>query len=145
MMQSSSTLTPDSVTVQPPNLNNHLGNGAAPGAQLNASNMNGQNASLQSQLSIAEMNLRCLAKLNLADSTDIPDGIAPAHHPSPSPSSHFTLADLISNERTFSNNIEALYKLGIGNGEYCQPTNLKNRINSQQICISFRYESITFG
>lgn len=58
--------------------------------------------------SIAEYNLHRLA--NLAESTDMPDGIVPPTNPSPAP--QFTLADLISNHGAFSNNLQALCKLG---------------------------------
>lgn len=110
-MMPPSALTPDAVPAQQSNLSNGLHSNGS-GSSLNAANMNAQNGNLQSQLSIAEINLRRLA--NLVESSDMPDGIGSARQPSPA---SFTLADLISNERAFSNNLEALYKLGFNNGK----------------------------
>lgn len=99
-----SALTPDTIAVQPPTPSNLIqSNGPITSAVVN---QNGSHVLLNT--SIAEYNLHRLA--NLAESTDIPDGIAPPSQPSPS--SQFTLADLISNERAFSNNLQALCKLG---------------------------------
>lgn len=110
-MMPPSALTPDAVAAAPPALHNSLHSNN--GSTMNSNNaMTASNGSLQSQLSIAEINLRRLA--NLVDSSDMPDGIVPASQPSQA--SHFTLADLISNERAFSNNLEALYKLGFNSG-----------------------------
>lgn len=111
-MMPPSALTPDSVAAPPSTMHSSLHSNG--GQQLNGNNMSASSSSLQSQLSIAEINLRRLA--NLVDSSDMPDGIVPAPQPSPA-QQHFTLADLISNERAFSNNLEALYKLGFNNGE----------------------------
>lgn len=99
-----SALTPETISISQPNLNNHIHSANPP--QI-TSNVVGQNGNLPS-LSIAEINLRRLA--NLVESTDIPDGIVPQTQSSPAP--QFTLADLISNERAFNNNLEALCKLG---------------------------------
>lgn len=100
-----SALTPDAITVQQPTQSNQIQpNGPMPSSVVN---QNGNQVLLNT--SIAEYNLHRLA--NLAESTDIPDGIAqPQSQPSPAPS--FTLADLISNERAFNNNLQALCKLG---------------------------------
>lgn len=110
-MMPPSALTPDAVSTQQSNMSSSMHSNSS--NTMNGSNMNGQNGNLQSQLSIAEINLRRLA--NLVESSDMPDGIGPARQPSPG---SFTLADLISNERAFSNNLEALYKLGFNNGKF---------------------------
>lgn len=110
-------LTPDSITVQqppppPPSAqNNHIqSNGTGTTSVVN---QNGSQILLNT--SIAEYNLHRLA--NLAETNDIPDGIPPSQA-SPAPS--FTLADLISNERAFNTNLQALCKLGNfnNNGSY---------------------------
>lgn len=117
-----SALTPDAITVQQPTQSNQI----QPNGPITSSvvNQNGNHVLLNT--SIAEYNLHRLA--NLAESTDIPDGIPPAQ-PSPSPS--FTLADLISNERAFNNNLQALCKLG--------------SFNNNGMCTWFILSSFYFG
>lgn len=113
-----SALTPDTIAVQPPaTQNNHIqSNGSI---TPSAVSQNGGQLPLLNT-SIAEYNLHRLA--NLAESTDIPDGIVPP--PQASPATPFTLADLISNEGAFSNNLHALYKLGnFNNNGKCIETN----------------------
>lgn len=85
-----------------PHVNHNVPNSTAhPGVVPNGGNM-------PMMTSIAEYNLHRLA--NLVESTDIPDGIGPQPQPSPAP--QFTLADLISNHGAFTNNLQALCKLG---------------------------------
>lgn len=111
-----SALTPDTIAaaaaVQQPTTQTNGHNG--PIAPSSVVTQNG-NQVLSLNTSIAEYNLHRLA--NLAESTDIPDGIVSSPQNSPAP--QFTLADLISNERAF-NNIQALCKLGNfnNNGKY---------------------------
>lgn len=107
-----SVLSPDTIPMQQHNnqMNGHLTNGPPPPTP----SMGGQttnNGQMSGITSMAEYNLHRLA--NLVESTDMTDSIAPAANPSPVPP--FTLADLISNERAFSNNLLALSKLGFNN------------------------------
>lgn len=99
-----SALTPDTIPVQPPNQSNNI----QPNGPIASSAVNQTGSQVLLNTSIAEYNLHRLA--NLAESTDIPDGIAPPSQASPAP--QFTLADLISNERAFNTNLQALCKLG---------------------------------
>lgn len=101
-------LTPDATTAPPPpppatqtHGNHNLSNGTAHSGGASNGNM-------PVMTSIAEYNLHRLA--NLVESADIPDGIVP--QPQPSPATPFTLADLISNHGAFTNNLQALCKLG---------------------------------
>lgn len=97
-----SALTPEAIGVPSSASSNHM---QSNGPIVPSTNHNSQ---IMLTSSMAEYNLHQLA--NLADSNDIPDGIAQTSQPSPS--SQFTLADLISNERAFNTNLQALCKLG---------------------------------
>lgn len=106
-MMPSSVLTPDTMPIQQPNINGHLNNGPPTPSVVGPTG----NGPMPGITSIAEYNLHRLA--NLVESTDMPDSIAPATNPSPVPP--FSLADLISDQRAFSNNLLALSKLGFNN------------------------------
>lgn len=101
-----SALTPDTNAIgqQQSTQSNHIPSNGSIASSV--SNQNGNQILLNT--SIAEYNLHRLA--NLAESSDIPDGIVSPAQNSPAP--QFTLADLISNERAFNNNLQALCKLG---------------------------------
>lgn len=71
---------------------------------------NGQN-NMTCLSSIAEYNLHRLA--NLAESADIPDAIVPSSNASPS--SQFTLAELISGDQRAFHSLQALAKFGLNN------------------------------
>lgn len=105
-----SVLTPDTPPMQQHNnqMNGHLSNGPSTPSVGGPNTNNGQMSGITS---MAEYNLHRLA--NLVESADMTDSIAPAANPSPVPP--FTLADLISDQRAFSNNLLALSKLGINN------------------------------
>lgn len=110
-----SVLTPDTVPMQQHNnqVNGHLQNGPPTPSVTGPTTSNG---SLSGITCMAEYNLHRLA--NLADSTDMTDSTASGANSSPV--SSFTLADLISDQRAFSNNLLALGKLGLinnGNGK----------------------------
>lgn len=119
-MMSNNGIPPDTMPIQQqqqqPTMNGHLNNGPQTPSAVGAPPTN--NGSMSGITSMAEYNLHRLA--NLVESADITDSIPPAANPSPVPP--FSLADLISDQRAFSNNLLALSKLGFNNNGECDHT-----------------------